>query len=95
MESCKFSQAASLAEHYLLPDSTRTDLLLLLGRARSAEFLYRDAINSLQKARQIDSTNIIVLNELANVYRQSGDPARAIAAYRSICSLIPGERFTC
>ncbi len=93
MESCQFSQAISLVELYLAQDSTRIDLLLLKGRSQASLFQYREAIITLQKGIKIDSTNIIVLDELVNVYRQSGDAARAISTCRRISSLEPGNRY--
>ena len=93
MESCQFSQAISLAELYLSKDTTRTDLLLLKGRALAAGYQYREAIATLRKALRFDSTNIKVLNELVEVYRQSGDPGKAIANCRNICTLAPDNRY--
>jgi tetratricopeptide (TPR) repeat protein len=89
MESCQFSQAISLADLFLTRDSTRTDLLLLKGRALAAGFRYREAIATLTSALRVDSTNIRVLNELMEVYRQSGDPRKAIAICRKIILLAP------
>jgi tetratricopeptide (TPR) repeat protein len=93
MESCQFSQAVNLAELLLSKDSTRTDLLLLMGRALAAGFQYREAVVALRKALRTDSTNIKVLNELVDVYRQSGDPAKAIATSRKISGLVPDNRY--
>jgi tetratricopeptide (TPR) repeat protein len=93
MESCQFSQAIDLAELHLTADSTRADLLLLRARALSAGFRYREAIADLQKALANDSTNKMVLNELVNVFRQSGMPGKAIEASREICRLEPGNRY--
>ena len=93
MESCQFSQAANLAELYLLQDSTLTDLLLLKGLALAAGFQYREAIVAFRKALSIDSTNIKVLNELVNVYRQSGDPVNAIDIGWKIAGLVPENRY--
>ncbi len=93
MESCQFSRAISLAELYLLQDSSRTDLLLLKGRALVSEFRYREAIATLLKAQHSDSANINVLNELVNVYRLSGEPDKAILTNRKICSLAPDNRY--
>ena len=92
IESCQFSQAITLAELYLSKDSTRTDLLLLKGRAMAALFRYREAIVILRKAQQLDSTDIKVLNELVNVYR-SGDLVSAIETSRKISKLDPGNRY--
>ncbi len=93
MESCQFSQAVNLAEQFLSQDSTRVDLLLLTGKALAAGFQYREAVAALRKAEQLDSTNIKVLNELVDVYRQSGDAGNAIVASRKITSLVPGNRY--
>jgi len=93
MESFRFSQAISLAELYLSKDSTRTDLLLLKGRALAALFRYKEAIVTLRKAQQTDSTNTILLNELVDVYRQSGDPEKAVETSRKITRLDPGNRY--
>ena len=93
MESCQFSQAANLAEQYLLQDSTLTDMLLLKGLALAAGFQYREAILAFRKALSVDSTNIKVLNELVNVYRQSGDPVKAIAIGWKIAGLVPENRY--
>ena len=93
MESCQFSQVVSLAELYLAQDSTRTDLFLLKGQALAAGFQYKEAIVALLKAQLFDSTNIKVLNELVDVYRQSGDPNKAIAVCRKICTLVPENRY--
>ncbi len=93
MESCQFSQAVNLAEQFLSQDSARIDLLLLKGKALAAGFQYREAVAALRKAEQLDSTNIKVLNELVDVYRQSGDAGNAIVASRKITSLVPGNRY--
>ncbi|MCX6276648.1 MAG: hypothetical protein NT004_00955 [Bacteroidetes bacterium] len=93
MESCQFSQAVSLAELLLLQDSSRIDLLLIKGRAQAAGFEYPEAIVTLRKALWYDSTNIKALNELVNVYRQSGDPNKAIATILKISSLVPDNRY--
>ncbi len=93
MESCQFSQAANLAEQYLLQDSTLTDMLLLKGLALAAGFQYREAIAAFRKALRSDSTNIKVLNELVNVYRQSGDPIKAIDIGWKIAGLVPENRY--
>ncbi len=93
MESCQFSQASTLAERILSKDSTQTDLLLLLGRALAAQFQYREAIVIIGEALKADSTNVLMLNELANVYRQSGDPGRAISTTRKMTELNPGNRY--
>jgi tetratricopeptide (TPR) repeat protein len=93
MESCQFSRAVSLAEHHLLRDSTRTDLLLLKGRALAAGFQYKEAAGALLTALRYDSTNIRVLNELVDVYRQLGDPDKAIATSLRMKSLFPDNRY--
>ena len=93
MESCQFSQAINLAELLLLKDSARTDVLLLKGRALAAGFQYREAIATLLKAYQSDTANIKVLNELVQVYRQSGDPGKAIATSRKISNLVPDNQY--
>ncbi|MCX6303984.1 MAG: tetratricopeptide repeat protein [Bacteroidetes bacterium] len=93
MESCQFSQAVGLAELFLSRDSTRTDLMLLKGRALAAGYQYREAIGVLLQAQRLDTANIKILNELADVYRQSGDPATAIAICRKVCTLAPGNRY--
>ncbi|MCX6268873.1 MAG: hypothetical protein NTW16_16225 [Bacteroidetes bacterium] len=93
IESCQFSQAVNLAELYLLKDSARIDLLLLKGRALAAGFQYKEAIAALGKAHNLDSANIHVLNELVNVYRQTGDGEKAIVAGRKICILAPDNRY--
>jgi tetratricopeptide (TPR) repeat protein len=93
MESCQFSQAINLAELYLSKDSTRTDLLLIKGRALAAGFQYSEATLALQKALFYDSTNIQVLNELVNVYRLSGASEMAIATSVKITGLFPDNRY--
>jgi tetratricopeptide (TPR) repeat protein len=93
MESCRFSQAYSLAELYLSKDSTRSDLLLLKGRALAAMFRYREAVEALRQALRPDSTNLNVLNELVQVYRQSGDLSKAIATSRKISTLFPDNNY--
>lgn len=93
MESCQFSKAISLVELYLAQDSTSTDLLLLKGRALAIVFRHKEAIAALRKAQRLDSTNIRVLNELVNVYRQSGDPGKAIETSRKITKLDPSNRY--
>jgi tetratricopeptide (TPR) repeat protein len=93
MESCQFSQAVNLAEQFLSQDSARIDLLLLTGKALAAGFQYREAVAALRKAEQLDSTNIKVLNELVDVYRQSGDAGNAIVTSSKITSLVPGNRY--
>ncbi len=89
MESCEFSQAIVLAELLLSQDSTRTELLLLKGQALAAGFHYTDAISVLLKAFRYDTTNIRILNELVEVYRQAGDQDNAIASSRKISVLVP------
>lgn len=93
MESCQFSQAVTLAELFLSKDSTRTDLLLLQGRALAAGYQYREAIRALRKAERLDSANIQVLNELMDVYRLSGDPGKAISTSLKITRLVPENRY--
>ncbi|MFZ4520538.1 MAG: tetratricopeptide repeat protein [Bacteroidales bacterium] len=93
IESCQFSQAISLAELFLSADSSRSDLLLMKGRALAAIFQYREAVVALQQAALLDSMNVKVLNELADAYRQSGDPARAILTIKRMIRLEPENRF--
>jgi tetratricopeptide (TPR) repeat protein len=93
IESCQFSQAADLAELYLSRDSTRTDLLLFKGRALAAGFRYREAVAALRKALDYDSANIRVLNELVEIYRQSGDALNAIVASRKLVNIAPGNSY--
>ena len=93
MESCQFSQAITLAELFLSKDSARTDLLLLKARSLAAGFQNREAISALLKAQQTDSTNITVLNELVDVYLQSGDQEKAIATNLKICGQVPDNRY--
>jgi len=93
MESCQFSQAVSLAEQFLIQDSTRTDLLLLKGRALAAGYQYTEAVAALRKAERLDSSNIRVLNELMDVYRLSGDPGKAISTSLKITRLVPENRY--
>jgi tetratricopeptide (TPR) repeat protein len=93
MESCQFSQAVTLAELFLSKDSARADLLLLKGQALAAGFQYREAVAAFRKALLYDSTNIKVLNELVQVYRQSGDPENAIVTNLKIIGLVPENRF--
>jgi len=93
IEACQFSQAINQAEQFLKQDSTRADLLFLEGQALAAGFQYREAIAALRKAQRSDSTNIKVLNELADVYRQSGDAGKAIATSWKICTLAPDNRY--
>jgi tetratricopeptide (TPR) repeat protein len=93
MESCQFSQAVGLAEQFLQQDSTSNDLRLLKGQALAAGFQFREAIATLRNALRFDSTSIRVLNELVQVYRQSGDPGKAIATSRKISGLVPENRY--
>ena len=93
MESSRFSQAISLAELYLAKDSTRVDLLLLKGRSLAAGFQFREAIAELRKAQHLDTANIKVLQELVDVYRQSGDPAMAIETCLKVKALAPDNRY--
>lgn len=93
MESCEFSQAIVLAELLLSQDSTRTDLLLLKGQALAAGFHYTEASSTLLKAHSYDTTNIRVLNELMEVYRQAGDQDKAIATSRKISLLVPDNAY--
>lgn len=93
MESCQYSQAIALTDHYLAQDSTNINLLLLKGRALAAGFQFKEAIAVLSKAQKTDSTNIKVLNELVNVYKQSGDAGSAIAISYRITQLVPGNRY--
>ncbi|MCX6246793.1 MAG: tetratricopeptide repeat protein [Bacteroidetes bacterium] len=93
MESCQFSQAITMAELFLLHDSTRTDLFLLKGSALSALFRYDEAITALRNAQKLDSTNIRVFNELATVYRLSGDHGKAIETIEKVLRIDPGNRY--
>jgi tetratricopeptide (TPR) repeat protein len=93
MESCQFSQAVNLAELYLARDSSRSDLWLLKGRALAAGYQYKEALRALRNAEQLDSSNIRVLNELVEVYRQSGDQEKAILTSIKITRLDPGNRY--
>ena len=93
MESCQFSQAVTLAEFYISHDSTNIELFLLKGRALAALFQFRESISALRQAHHIDSTNVRVLDELVSVYRQSGDPGKAISTCRKIISLVPDNRY--
>jgi tetratricopeptide (TPR) repeat protein len=93
LESYEFSRADSLAERYLAEDSTRTDLLLLKGKAQAAMFRYPEARATLQQGIRIDSTNLRLLNEMAEVCRISGDLDQAVAINRKICALAPGNHF--
>ena len=93
MESCRFSEAITLVDQYLQQDSTRTNLLLIKGRALAAGFQYREAIATLLKVQKLDSSSVLVLKELVNVYQQSGDPEKAISTNLILCRLVPGNRF--
>ena len=93
MTSFHFDQAVALADSFLQSDSTNTELLFLKSRALTAVFHYKEAITTLLKAQRIDSTNILVLNELMNVYHQSGDFGRAIEICRIIVRLNPENRY--
>ena len=93
LESCQFSQAGNLAERLLVKDSTQTDLMLMLGRALAAQFQFREAITVLRKAERADSANVMILNELIGVYKQSGDPEKAIATSRKIARIYPENRY--
>ena len=93
IESFHFDTAITLAEKFLLNDSTNTDILYLKSCALVAVFHYKEAIATLQKAQIIDSTNIIILNELMNVYRQSGDMSQAIEICKHIIKLDPENRY--
>jgi tetratricopeptide (TPR) repeat protein len=93
MESYRFTESIALVNLYLVKDSTRPDFLLIKGQALSSLFRYKEAITALTRANQSDSTNIGVLNELVNVYRQSGDPDKAIETCRKISTLVPDNRY--
>jgi tetratricopeptide (TPR) repeat protein len=93
MESCQFSRAISLADVFLQKDSTRTDLQYLKGSAHASLYQYREAASTFKRALQSDSTNIKILDELVNVYRQSGDPERAIETCRKITVFAPDNQY--
>ena len=93
MESCQYSQAIALADRYLAQDSTNVNLYVLKGRALAACFQFKEAIAALLKAQKSDSTNIKVLNELVNVYKQAGDDGNAIATSFKITQLVPDNRY--
>jgi tetratricopeptide (TPR) repeat protein len=48
---------------------------------------------ALRKAQRLDSANIKVLNELVNIFRQSGDAGKAIEINNKITILDPGNRY--
>src|ERR1035437_1669703 len=93
MQSFRYSEAIALADFYLIKDSTRSDFLLIKGRALSSLFRYKEAITTLKKSIRSDSTDITVLNELVNVYRQWGDPLSAIETCRKLINLFPDNRY--
>jgi lipopolysaccharide biosynthesis regulator YciM len=93
MESCQYSQAIDLADRYLSQDSTNLDLLLLKGRALAAGYQFKESVEVLLKAEKTDSTNIKILNELVNVYKQAGDAGNAIATSYRITQLVPDNRY--
>lgn len=93
MESCQFSQAIDLADLFLADDSSNASLLLLKGRALAAIYRYKEAATILSKALKTDSANIMVLNDLVDVYRQSGEPAKAIEVSRKITGIAPANSY--
>jgi tetratricopeptide (TPR) repeat protein len=54
---------------------------------------FSQAVNLAEQFLKHDSTNIKVLNELMHVYRQLGNPDKAIAICRKISSLVPDNRY--
>ena len=54
---------------------------------------FSQAVNLAEQFLKQDSTNIKVLNELMHVYRQLGNPDKAIAICRKISSLVPDNRY--
>ncbi|HPS62075.1 MAG TPA: tetratricopeptide repeat protein [Bacteroidales bacterium] len=91
MDVWKFGQAADLAERFLSADSTNTELFLLRGRSLAALSKYPEAIRSIGKALASDSTSLPVLNELIQVYRQSGNITGALRTVRTALVRYPGN----
>lgn len=93
MESCQFSRAASLAEHFLTTDSSNTELLLMKGRSLMAIYRHSEAITALESALREEPASIKVLNELTGAYRQAGEMEKAIKTNQIIITLAPDNIF--
>lgn len=51
---------------------------------------YSTAIDRLNKAKEINAKDFVVLNRLAHAYRESGDTDKAIAVFQEIIDAFPG-----
>jgi len=84
IENYRYKEAVEFAKQLISYDSTRTDLMLLEGEAMSALFRFHEAEGLLLQAWLADSTNLRIMNELAGLYRQTGETEKAVRWYRKI-----------
>jgi tetratricopeptide (TPR) repeat protein len=78
LDQSDFDKAVILADQYLKADSSNTSLMILKGRALSANYHYEKAILTLEQAFKIDSNSVNVLAELINTCQMAGDPKKSI-----------------
>ncbi|MCX6272083.1 MAG: tetratricopeptide repeat protein [Bacteroidetes bacterium] len=73
LESYRYGEAIKIIDEQLVNDSSQVDLLLMKGKALAALGKYKPAAKALTTALGKDSSNVLILNELVNLYGIIGE----------------------
>ncbi len=87
----RYDDAGPQAQKAIEMSPDRIDARLLLYSIHVAQDVFDQARTVLEQAREIAPQNVKVLQQLAYVASESGDPEEAIAAYETVVAVDPGD----
>lgn len=88
-----FKEAIALSEQFLAADTALSEVMLLEGQALAELFRFREAEALFLRAWRADTSNFTIMNELASLYRQTGETEQTIRWYKKILGLYPQNDF--
>ena len=80
----EYDKALQVIDSALAKDETQPKLFLKKGQILQKRFDYLGAISALEKAFQLDSLNIITLNEIAETHASLGNNMQALPYYKAL-----------
>ena len=88
-----YKEAITLSEKFLAAEPGLGEVMLLEGQALEELFRFREAETLFLRAWRADSSNFRIMNELAGLYRLTGENDQTIRWYKKILVLYPQNDF--
>ncbi|MEI6123259.1 MAG: hypothetical protein WCQ95_06475 [Bacteroidota bacterium] len=93
MDNYRFAEAIDQADISLASDTANRALLLLKSKALTKLFQYKQSCDVLLKAYASDTSDIMLIAELANLYQKKGDNKNAFYYSEKACRLSPQNAY--